>query len=89
MKHVNIKIFGEVQGVGFRDATYWKARKSQIAGFVMNEPDGSVYVEAEGDEDTLKEFVAWCAKGPFPARVERIKTEWTEPGGKFTGFRIG
>jgi acylphosphatase len=88
MRHVNIKIFGEVQGVGFRDAAYWKARKAQIAGFVMNEPDGSVYVEAEGDEDALKEFVTWCEKGPFPAKVEKVEVEWKEAGGKFTGFRI-
>ena len=60
MKHVNIKIYGEVQGVGFRDAAYWKARKSEIAGFVMNEPDGPVYIEAEGEEAALKNFVAWC-----------------------------
>ena len=86
---MNIKIFGEVQGVGFRDVAYWKARKSEIAGFIMNEPDGSVYIEAEGDEDELENFVAWCRKGPCPARVERVETEWSEPGGKFTGFRIG
>lgn len=89
MKHANIKIFGSVQGVGFRDATYWKARKMQVAGFVMNEPDGSVYVEAEGEEEILKKFVAWCAKGPWSAKVERIEVEWSEAAGKFTGFRIG
>jgi acylphosphatase len=89
MKHVNIKIYGEVQGVGFRDAAYWKARKLHVGGFVMNEPDGSVYIEAEGDDDELKEFLVWCEKGPFGAKVGKIETEWKEPGGKFTGFRIG
>ena len=89
MKHVNIKIHGEVQGVGFRDATYWKARKLYVAGFVMNEPDGSVYIEAEGDEKAIEEFLAWCEKGPLPAKVKKIETEWKEAGGKFTGFRIG
>jgi acylphosphatase len=89
MRHVTIKIFGQVHGVGFRDATYWTARKMHIAGFIMNEPDGSVYVEAEGDEGTLKEFVAWCEKGPWPAKVTKVETEWSDAGGKFTGFRIG
>lgn len=89
MKHAAIKIYGEVQGVGFRNAVYWKARKSHVAGFVMNEPDGSVYIQAEADEDILKEFIKWCEKGPWPARVEKVEVEWSEAGGKFTGFRIG
>jgi len=84
-----MKIYGRVQGVGFRDAAYWKARKMHVAGFVMNEPDGSVYIEAEADEPTLKEFVAWCERGPWTAKVERVEAAWGEAGGKFTGFRIG
>jgi len=86
---VNIKIYGEVQGVGFRDAAYWKARKLEVAGFVMNEPDGTVYIEAEGGEKALNEFLTWCKKGPWPARVEKVDAEWSEAAGKFTGFRIG
>ena len=88
MKRVNIKIYGDVQGVGFRDAIYWKARRLQVAGFVMNEPDGSVYAEAEGDEEALIKFVEWCKKGPSTAKVSKVETEWTEAGGKFSGFRI-
>jgi acylphosphatase len=53
IKNLKIKIFGDVMGVGFRDAAYWKARKLYIAGFVMNEPDGTVYIEAEGDQEGL------------------------------------
>jgi acylphosphatase len=87
-KNLKIKIFGEVQGVGFRDSAYWMARKLHIAGFVMNEPDGSVYVEAEGEEDALKEFLLWCEKGPVTARVDKIEVEWFEAHAKFTGFRI-
>ena len=89
MQHVNVKIYGEVQGVGFRDAAYWTARKLHIAGFIMNEPEGGVYIEAEGDDDALNEFLMWCRKGPSTAKVEKIDVEWSEPRGKFTGFRIG
>lgn len=88
MKGLTIKIYGEVQGVGFRDAAYWKARKLAVAGFVMNEPDGGVYIEAEGEEPALKEFLMWCEKGPVTARVSRLEVIWKEPGNKFTGFRI-
>jgi acylphosphatase len=88
MKHLNIKIYGSVQGVGFRDAVYWTARKAHIAGFVMNEPDGSVYIEAEGEQETLNNFLIWCGHGPSTARVDRVESEWSDAIGKFTGFRV-
>lgn len=78
-----------MQGVGFRHETYWKARKLYIGGFVMNEPDGSVYIEAEGEEAALNEFLIWCRRGPWPASVLKVEVEWGEASGKFTGFRIG
>jgi len=83
-----MKISGDVQGVGYRMSAYWVARKLHIAGFVMNEPDGSVYIEAEGDEDALKEFLEWCRKGPITAKVTKLDETWSEARGKFTGFRI-
>lgn len=89
MKSIIIKIYGDVQGVGFRDAAYWTARKMHVAGFVMNDPDGSVYIEAEGEEGVLNEFLIWCKKGPVTARVARVEVVWSDVDGSFTGFRIG
>jgi len=34
-----------------------------IKGFVKNEIDGSVYVEAEGEYDQMKEFLKSCKRG--------------------------
>ena len=48
--HLEGNIRGKVQGVFFRDATRDFARFRGINGIVRNEPDGSVYLEAEGDE---------------------------------------
>lgn len=89
MKNLKLKIHGDVQGVGFRDAVYWTARKLYIGGFVMNEPDDTVYIEAEGEEGALEEFLAWCRKGPITAKVKKVDAEWGPARGKFTGFRIG
>jgi acylphosphatase len=75
MQHLNIHIYGIVQGVGFRYAIKQQARLMGINGFVRNEPDGSVYMEAEGDDSALAEFVLWCRKGPAYARVEDVKIE--------------
>ena len=84
-KHFNIKIFGKVQGVFFRQTTKEKARALGIKGFVRNETDGSVYIEAEGEEEILNKFIEWCKVGPSQARVEKI--EITESALKnFTSF---
>lgn len=78
MKHLSIRIYGRVQGVGFRYAAQGEMKKLRITGTARNEPDGSVYVEAEGDEAALKEFLIWCHKGPWLAKVERVEEEWKE-----------
>lgn len=58
-----------------------------IKGFVRNEPDGSVWIEAEGDDDTMDTFVSWCKKGPPMASVEKCEVEQQEWVG-FHNFSI-
>jgi acylphosphatase len=67
-----IRVYGKVQNVGFRFYTVRSAEEHRIMGFVRNEPDGSVYIEAEGEEDDLEIFTAWCRTGPKWARVDRF-----------------
>lgn len=69
-KHHKIRVTGRVQGVFYRASAARKAQELGLTGFVRNEPDGSVYLEAEGDEQTLNAFEAWCRQGPPAARVE-------------------
>lgn len=70
-KHFSITISGLVQGVWFRASTKEKADALNITGAVRNEPDGSVYVEAEGEEEDLRRFIEWCQRGPANARVDK------------------
>lgn len=88
MKHLNIKVSGRVQGVFFRYETEKKANQLGLVGFVRNEPDGSVYIEAEGEEGLLKELLDWCAQGPSSASVENINFEFTDNLSDFTEFSI-
>lgn len=89
MKHLNIKIFGRVQGIFFRYEAVKKAKQLNIKGFVKNEPDGrTVYIEAEAEEENLKEFLKWCEKGPFLARVEKTEFEFQEKIKNFPAFKI-
>ena len=72
-KHVNIKVSGKVQGVFFRASTQETADAFQVKGFVRNEPDGSVYIEAEAPEEKLEQFIQWCRRGPARANVQECK----------------
>jgi len=72
MKHINIRVTGRVQGVGYRMSCNMAARQMSVTGFVKNEYDGSVYIEAEGEEENLSVFTAWCRKGPDHAYVEDL-----------------
>lgn len=74
MKHMAIRVTGKVQGVFFRASTQQTAAACAIQGFVRNEPDGSVYIEAEGEEANLRRFMEWCKKGPSGARVDKLDT---------------
>lgn len=70
--HYNIQVTGKVQGVWYRKSAKREADKWGIKGFVMNMDDGSVYLEAEGDEKALDLFVKWCRQGPEKARVRDV-----------------
>jgi len=75
VKHLNILIYGKVQGVFYRASAVEAANNLGIKGFARNEKDESVYIEAEGEEEKLSEFIKWCHAGPPRASVERILTE--------------
>jgi acylphosphatase len=73
IRHFNIRIIGRVQGVYFRASAREAAFNNGVKGFVRNEPDGSVYIEAEGEEKALQEFLFWCRQGPSRAQVEEVQ----------------
>lgn len=75
MKHLNITVKGRVQGVWFRASTRDEAQRLGLHGFVENRPDGSVYLEVEGDEQALGELLLWLKNGPPLARVDDLEVE--------------
>lgn len=71
-RHINITISGRVQGVGFRYSAMAIAQRYNISGFTRNMPNGDVYIEAEGDDNNLDSFLAWCKQGPEHAKVSNV-----------------
>lgn len=82
-----IKVSGRVQGVFFRASTKTKAEELNIKGFIRNEPDGSVYIEAEGDESSMAKFIDWCKQGPRSAKVDQCSVAASAAKG-FEGFTV-
>ena len=87
MKHLIITITGKVQGVWYRASAKAKADEMGIKGIARNEPDGSVYIEAEGTAEKLFQFTMWCHYGPQGARVEHVKTTEGDLKG-YSDFKI-
>lgn len=71
------RVHGAVQGVGYRRFAEREARALDLAGWVRNEPDGSVSGEVEGSEAALEVFRARLAEGPAYAAVGRL--DWEAP----------
>lgn len=82
-----LRIFGKVQGVGYRWHTQAKARELGVNGWVKNEPDGSVTAVVQGVDADVRQMIGWCLEGPTPARVDRLETE-DEPAQPMAGFAI-
>lgn len=76
---------GHVQGVFFREATRRRARSAGVAGWIRNNPDGTVEAVFEGEPDAVELLVAFCREGPRGARVEWVDVGAEEPEG-LAGF---
>lgn len=74
-------VHGHVQGVFFRDATMRRAVERGVAGWVRNNPDGTVEAVFEGDPDAVEAMVRFAHEGPRGAIVERVEGIEEEPEG--------
>jgi acylphosphatase len=66
-------VHGHVQGVFFRDTTMRRAVERGVAGWVRNNPDGTVEAVFEGDPDAVEAMVRFAHEGPRGAIVDRVE----------------
>ncbi|MFN5704670.1 MAG: acylphosphatase [bacterium] len=85
--HLNIIVKGKVQAVFFRQGTKAVADQLGVTGWVRNEKDGTVSIEAEATEMMMKNFLMWCNDGPDRAMVESVETSEAELQ-NFTNFIV-
>ena len=82
------KIYGRVQGIGFRYATRFKAVSLDIKGWVRNSFDGTVEVECEGSISSIHNFQTWLKHGPSGAYVTKIEITEIPFKGIYNDFSI-
>lgn len=84
-----VVVHGLVQGVFFRDSCRREADRAGVAGWIRNEPDGSVAALFEGPVPDVDHLVRWCHDGPPRARVERVDVTEAAPTGATTFDVLG
>ena len=72
MPAVRFRVYGRVQGVGYRWFVWREAERLGLRGMVRNLPDGSVEVTAEGVDEALAQLEQALARGPSVERVDRV-----------------
>jgi len=86
--HVELRIRGFVQGVGYRYYCYRMAKSLGLTGYVKNNYDGSVSITAEGDRSLVEQFIEDLKIGPSSASVTDIDVTWAEYSGRFHSFDV-
>jgi acylphosphatase len=87
VRSVDFTVTGRVQGVSFRMYAEDEAQRLGVAGWIRNEPDGSVAGHIEGDPAAVDAMVEWLGHGPRLARVERVDVRDSKEEG-LAGFRV-
>lgn len=84
---LSARVFGVVQGVGFRYRTMGEAEELGLTGEVKNLDDGSVALVAEGTGGQVEKLLDWLNSDRAPGRVERVDHSVSAAQGSFRDFR--
>ena len=85
---IHARVYGLVQGVGFRYYTQNVARKYGLKGWVRNNPDGSVEVVAEGTAGAVQHMEEFLHTGPPHAQVSQVEVRRPAYQGLFKSFSV-
>ena len=87
-QRLHARVFGRVQGVGFRYFVLNSAAELGLVGWTRNRRDDSVEVVAEGEIEILESLVRALRRGSKSSAVREVKTNLQEASGEFGSFYI-
>ncbi len=87
-KRVHAVVSGYVQGVSFRYYTRLEAQRLGLTGWVLNRPDGTLEVLADGPQKKLQVLVNFLLEGPPLAEVRHLQVDWLESDGEHVDFLV-
>ena len=82
-----VVVHGLVQGVFFRDTVRRHAHSQSVAGWVRNNPDGTVEAVFEGEPEAVERLVSFVHQGPSGAIVDRVDVVDEQDEG-LSGFAV-
>ena len=85
---IRVKIYGRVQGVGYRAWTEREATALGLLGWVRNCADGSVEALFQGSAQKVRELIARCEEGPRFSEVERVEQSDDDSSQSLSEFLI-
>jgi acylphosphatase len=88
MIRYNMIISGYVQGVGFRYFVRITASKYGINGWVRNNMNGTVEIDAEGNEINMNKFIEVIEKGNRYSEVADISIKENKSYENYRDFNI-
>lgn len=74
-KRMQYRFLGRVQGVGFRYTACHLASSLSLTGWVYNDWDGSVLMQAQGEEENLKLMIQRLELSDRFIQIEEIEQE--------------
>ena len=88
MIHAQIRVSGQVQGVGFRPFVFRLAHELGLAGWVRNDSEG-VEIAVEGARQQVMCLIERLqSEPPVMARVEKVTHDLAQATGDLHGFNI-
>jgi acylphosphatase len=87
-ERAHVRVFGRVQGVGFRYMAADEARRRRLNGWVRNLDSGAVEAVFQGSKAAIEDMLRWCNEGPSGAYVRQVRVSWDEPLEELASFEI-
>ena len=88
MNALHVRVYGQVQSVGFRNWIKNNADSKKLTGWVRNASDGSVEIFLQGNEELVNQLLALCWEGPDIAEVDDVLTQDTNYDESILSFEI-